>query len=230
MRAARRADNFRYHGGLLRRRAHTGDRARTHHRARHGSSATSPWSRRCGRAGARSPTTCSRCKPRATAPACCAPARIQCRARHRRPGRDDGPVRAARILPSLRSAACLRGRARISRATRCSRPRKGLVASAKASVQAAERERYPTVKLALTAGWQGINPQHTFTHQRRRVVRRPRFDAAFRRRRHFRAHRRGPRQSSGRPGAGAPGRTRPAQATGRCRARATGRRAISSRC
>jgi len=39
------------------------------------------------------------------------------------------------------------------------------VASAKANVQAAERERYPTVKLALTAGWQGINPQHTFTHE-----------------------------------------------------------------
>jgi len=38
------------------------------------------------------------------------------------------------------------------------------IASAKSSVQAAERERYPTVKLALTAGWQGINPQHTFTH------------------------------------------------------------------
>jgi outer membrane protein TolC len=36
------------------------------------------------------------------------------------------------------------------------------VASAKAAVQAAERERYPTVKLALTAGWQGINPPHTF--------------------------------------------------------------------
>ena len=31
-------------------------------------------------------------------------------------------------------------------------------------MQAAERERYPTVKLAFTAGWQGINPQHTFTH------------------------------------------------------------------
>ena len=41
---------------------------------------------------------------------------------------------------------------------------KRTVASAKSSVQAAERERYPTVKLALTAGWQGINPQHTFTH------------------------------------------------------------------
>ncbi len=38
------------------------------------------------------------------------------------------------------------------------------VASAKAAVQAAERERYPTVKLALTAGWQGINPPHTFAH------------------------------------------------------------------
>jgi outer membrane protein TolC len=31
-------------------------------------------------------------------------------------------------------------------------------------VQAAILERYPTVKLALTAGWQGINPRHTFTH------------------------------------------------------------------
>ncbi len=40
-----------------------------------------------------------------------------------------------------------------------------VVASAKASVQAAERERYPTVKLALTAGWQGINPQRTLTHE-----------------------------------------------------------------
>ncbi len=38
------------------------------------------------------------------------------------------------------------------------------VASAEAAVQAAERERYPTVKLALTAGWQGIDPPHTFTH------------------------------------------------------------------
>jgi len=38
------------------------------------------------------------------------------------------------------------------------------VASAKAAVQAAERERYPTVKLAFTAGWQGINPPHTFAH------------------------------------------------------------------
>jgi outer membrane protein TolC len=38
------------------------------------------------------------------------------------------------------------------------------VASAKAAVQAAERERYPTVKLALTAGWQGINPPHTYAH------------------------------------------------------------------
>jgi len=41
---------------------------------------------------------------------------------------------------------------------------KKTVASAKAAVQAAERERYPTVKLALTAGWQGINPRHTFAH------------------------------------------------------------------
>jgi outer membrane protein TolC len=39
------------------------------------------------------------------------------------------------------------------------------VASAKAGMQAAERERYPTLKLALTAGWQGINPQHTFAHE-----------------------------------------------------------------
>lgn len=38
------------------------------------------------------------------------------------------------------------------------------IASAKAAVQAATRERYPTVKLALTAGWEGINPPHTFTH------------------------------------------------------------------
>ena len=38
------------------------------------------------------------------------------------------------------------------------------VASAQAAVQAAERERYPTVKLALTGGWEGINPQHTFAH------------------------------------------------------------------
>ncbi|HEY2523607.1 MAG TPA: TolC family protein [Candidatus Binataceae bacterium] len=38
------------------------------------------------------------------------------------------------------------------------------VASARSAVQAAERERYPTVKLALTAGWQGINPPHTFAH------------------------------------------------------------------
>jgi outer membrane protein TolC len=38
------------------------------------------------------------------------------------------------------------------------------VASAKAAVQAAERERYPTVRLALTAGWEGINPPHTFAH------------------------------------------------------------------
>ncbi len=38
------------------------------------------------------------------------------------------------------------------------------IASSKAGVQAAVLERYPTVKLALTAGWQGINPPHTFTH------------------------------------------------------------------
>jgi len=36
------------------------------------------------------------------------------------------------------------------------------VASAKAAAQAAMRERYPTLKLALTAGWEGINPPHTF--------------------------------------------------------------------
>jgi outer membrane protein TolC len=38
------------------------------------------------------------------------------------------------------------------------------VASTKAAVLAAQRERYPTVTLTLTAGWQGINPPHTFTH------------------------------------------------------------------
>ena len=38
------------------------------------------------------------------------------------------------------------------------------IASSKAGVQAAILERYPTVKLALTTGWQGINPPHTFTH------------------------------------------------------------------
>ena len=38
------------------------------------------------------------------------------------------------------------------------------VASARSAALAAERERYPTVKLALTAGWQGINPPHTFAH------------------------------------------------------------------
>ena len=38
------------------------------------------------------------------------------------------------------------------------------IVSTEASVQAAQRERYPTVKLALTAGWEGINPPHTFTH------------------------------------------------------------------
>lgn len=38
------------------------------------------------------------------------------------------------------------------------------VASTEAAVQAARRERYPTVTLALTTGWQGINPPHTFTH------------------------------------------------------------------
>jgi multidrug efflux system outer membrane protein len=39
------------------------------------------------------------------------------------------------------------------------------VASARAGVLAAERERYPTVRLALNAGWQGINPPRTFTHE-----------------------------------------------------------------
>lgn len=38
------------------------------------------------------------------------------------------------------------------------------IASTEAAVQAAQRERYPTVKLALTAGWQGINPPHTYAH------------------------------------------------------------------
>ncbi len=38
------------------------------------------------------------------------------------------------------------------------------VASAHAAEQAAIRERYPTVKLILSAGWEGINPPHTFTH------------------------------------------------------------------
>ena len=37
-------------------------------------------------------------------------------------------------------------------------------ASAQAAEQAAIRERYPTVRLILTAGWQGINPPHTYTH------------------------------------------------------------------
>ncbi len=36
------------------------------------------------------------------------------------------------------------------------------VASAEAALRAAETERYPTFKLALSAGWQGINPPHTF--------------------------------------------------------------------
>jgi outer membrane protein TolC len=36
--------------------------------------------------------------------------------------------------------------------------------SAKAAEQAAVRERYPTVKLILTAGWEGINPPFTFPH------------------------------------------------------------------
>lgn len=38
------------------------------------------------------------------------------------------------------------------------------IASTEAAVRAAQRERYPTVTVALTAGWQGINPPHTFTH------------------------------------------------------------------
>jgi len=37
-------------------------------------------------------------------------------------------------------------------------------ASAKAEVQAAIRERYPTVRLSGSVGWEGINPPHTFTH------------------------------------------------------------------
>ena len=45
-------------------------------RSMRGSNATWPWSRRCAQADVRSPTTCSRCGPRATAPACCSPARI----------------------------------------------------------------------------------------------------------------------------------------------------------
>ena len=36
------------------------------------------------------------------------------------------------------------------------------VASAAAAVRAAETERYPTFKLALSAGFEGINPPHTF--------------------------------------------------------------------
>jgi len=36
------------------------------------------------------------------------------------------------------------------------------VASAEAAVRAAETERYPTFKLALSAGFEGINPPHTF--------------------------------------------------------------------
>ena len=52
------------------------------------------------------------------------------------------------------------------------------VASARAGVLAAERERYPTVRLALNAGWQGINPPRTFTPGRC-VVRRAALDADF---------------------------------------------------
>lgn len=37
-------------------------------------------------------------------------------------------------------------------------------ASTRATVQAAIRERYPTLRLAASAGWEGINPPHTFTH------------------------------------------------------------------
>ncbi len=37
-------------------------------------------------------------------------------------------------------------------------------ASTRATVQAANRERYPTVRLSANAGWEGINPPHTFTH------------------------------------------------------------------
>jgi outer membrane protein len=36
--------------------------------------------------------------------------------------------------------------------------------AAAAGVAAARSERMPIVKLALTSGWQGINPQHTFDH------------------------------------------------------------------
>jgi outer membrane protein TolC len=36
--------------------------------------------------------------------------------------------------------------------------------AAAAGVDAAQAERMPTFKLALTSGWQGINPPHTFDH------------------------------------------------------------------
>jgi outer membrane protein len=38
------------------------------------------------------------------------------------------------------------------------------LASAKAAIDAAQAERYPNLKVALNAGWEGINPPHTFTH------------------------------------------------------------------
>jgi outer membrane protein TolC len=38
------------------------------------------------------------------------------------------------------------------------------VASAKLAVKAAQTERYPNLKIALSAGWEGINPPHTLTH------------------------------------------------------------------
>ncbi len=89
------------------------------------------------------------------------------------------------------------------------------VASAKAGVQAAERERYPTVRLALTAGWQGINPPHTFTHEAGAsydgLVSMPIFDGGL-----ISAHVDEARaRVAAAAGPGAPGRTRTAQATGR---------------
>jgi outer membrane protein TolC len=38
------------------------------------------------------------------------------------------------------------------------------LASAKAAIEAAQTERYPNLKISLTAGWEGINPPHTFAH------------------------------------------------------------------
>jgi outer membrane protein len=37
--------------------------------------------------------------------------------------------------------------------------------AARAGVAVARAERMPTVKLALTSGWEGINPPHTFDHE-----------------------------------------------------------------